>query len=185
MVCTSGSMVPDTIENPTEVELSSISPNPKPSPATDFNEDSAEALVSERFYDDDFGWCRVTGFGTEAVHLISFWTPEVAGAAEEWSTFAEVSVWVSHSKSRQGKRTSTRKLLKRVAKLSKLRPVQMSKSMPIPNPKSAHPIRPSILRQILRFQVSIFKYGVQIPKTEAEADNSPERRQWKAGRDLE
>ncbi len=112
--------------------------------------------------------------------MINFWTPEVAGAAEEWSTFAEVSVWVSRSKSRQGKRTSTRKLRKRVAKLSKLRPVLLSATIFTPNnPKSAHPIRPSILRQILRFQVSIFKYGVQIPKTEAEADNSPERRHVK------
>ena len=182
---TNDTIVPTAIGYPIEVELSSISPSPTPSPATDFNEDSAEALVGERFYDDDFGWCRVTGFGTEAGHLISFWTPEVAGAAEEWSTFAEVSVWVSHSKSRQGKRSSTRKLRKRVAKLGKLRPVLASSPISTPNPKSAHPIRPSVLRQILRFQVSIFKYGVQIPKTEAEADNSPERRQWKAGRDLE
>jgi hypothetical protein len=110
--CMNDSMVSDAIERPIEVELSSISPSPTPSLATDFNEDSAEALVGERFYDDDFGWCRVTGFGTEAGHLINFWTPEVAGAAEEWSTFAEVSVWVSHSKSRQGKRSSTRKLRK-------------------------------------------------------------------------
>jgi hypothetical protein len=119
-VCTKGSMVLTISANPTpiDVELSSISPNPTPSPATDFNEDSAEALVGERFYDDDFGWCRVTGFGTEAGHLINFWTPEVAGAAEDWSTFAKVSVWASHSKSRQGKRTSTRKLRKRVAELS-------------------------------------------------------------------
>ncbi len=94
-------------------------------------------------------------------------------------------MWVSHSKSRQGKRSSTRKLRKRVAKLSKLRSVLLSTTMLIPNPKSAHPIRSSVLRQILRLQVSIFKYGVQIPKTDAEADNSPERRQWKAGRDLE
>jgi hypothetical protein len=41
-------------DSPT-VELSSISPDPKPSPAADFNEDSVEALVGERFYDDDFG----------------------------------------------------------------------------------------------------------------------------------
>ena len=60
------SIDPKAIERPIEVELSSISPSPTPSPATDFNEDSAEALVGERFYDDDFGWCRVTGFGTEA-----------------------------------------------------------------------------------------------------------------------
>jgi hypothetical protein len=184
-ICIPGSMVAASGGDSSEVELSSISPDPKPSPATDFNEDSAEALVGERFYDDDFGWCKVTGFGTEAGHLINFWTPEVAGAAEEWSTFAEVSTWVSHSKSRQGKRASTRKLRKRVAKLSKLRPVLLKAPKPIPNPISAHPIRTSILRQILRFQVSIFKYGVQIPKTDAEADNSPERRQWKAGRDLE
>jgi hypothetical protein len=72
-----------------------------------------------------------------------------------------------------------------VAKLSKLRPVLLNKPKPISNPMSAHPIRASILKQILRFQVSIFKYGVQIPKTDTEADNSPERRQWKAGRDLE
>ncbi len=115
--------------------------------------------------------------------MINFWTPEVAGAAEEWSTFAEVSVWVSHSKSRQGKRASIRKLRKRIAKLSKLRPVLLNAPKPISNPMSAHPIKASTLRQILRFQVSIFKYGVQIPKTDTEADNSPERRQWKAGRE--
>jgi hypothetical protein len=124
--CKNDGIVSEAIESPIELELSSILPNPTPSPATDFNEDSAEALVGERFYDDDFGWCRVTGFGTEAGNFISFWTPEIAGAAEEWSTFAKVSVWVSHSKSRQGRRTSTRKLRKRVAKLSKIRPVLLS-----------------------------------------------------------
>jgi hypothetical protein len=41
------------------------------------------------------------------------------------------------------------------------------------------------MRQILRFTVSIFKNGVQISKNESEANNSPERFQWKAGRDLE
>jgi hypothetical protein len=111
-VCIPGSMKSEIGGDFSEVELSSISPDPTPSSAADFNEDSAEALVGERFYDDDFGWCRVTGFGTEAGHLINFWTAEVPGAAEEWSTFAEVSVWVSHSKSRQGKRASTRKLRK-------------------------------------------------------------------------
>ncbi len=70
--CMNDSIVSEAIESPIEVELSSISPSPTPSPAIDFNEDSAEALVGERFYDDDFGWCRVTGFGTEAGHLINF-----------------------------------------------------------------------------------------------------------------
>jgi hypothetical protein len=41
------------------------------------------------------------------------------------------------------------------------------------------------MRRILCFNVSIFKYGVQIPRNEREADNSPERYRWKAGRGLE
>ncbi len=49
----------------TKAELSSTSPDPLSSPACPSDEDRAEAIVGERFYDDDFGWCTVTGFGTD------------------------------------------------------------------------------------------------------------------------
>jgi hypothetical protein len=54
--------------------------------------------VGERFFDEEFGWCTVTGFGTEAGTLIKCYTPDVAVAAEEWNTFSELSNWAFQAK---------------------------------------------------------------------------------------
>lgn len=41
------------------------------------------------------------------------------------------------------------------------------------------------IRRMMKAQPSIFKFGVHIPRNDAEADRSPERVQWRAGRTLE
>jgi hypothetical protein len=182
-------VVPPLVISPPIVELSSVSPSPPPSNAPDLDEDQAFALVGERFFDEEFGWCTVTGFGTEAGTLINFYTPEVTGAAEEWSTFSEVSNWVFQAKtSRQEKRSFSRRIRQKSSRIKKTRKALFT--VPLPSIPTASlcdlaPISPRLMRRILRFNVSIFKYGVQIPRNEKEADNSPERHRWKAGRDLE
>ena len=42
-----------------------------------------------------------------------------------------------------------------------------------------------ILRRILKAQETLFKYGTLIPKSDREAELSPEAFQWKSGRQLE
>lgn len=41
------------------------------------------------------------------------------------------------------------------------------------------------IRRMMKAQPSIFKFGVHIPRNDTEADRSPERVQWRAGRTLE
>ena len=41
------------------------------------------------------------------------------------------------------------------------------------------------LRRILKAELSVFKYGVYVPRNDRDADKSPERVQWRAGRTLE
>jgi hypothetical protein len=41
------------------------------------------------------------------------------------------------------------------------------------------------LRRIMAAKESIFKYGIFVPKSEREAESSPEAPRWRAGRDLE
>ena len=173
------------------VELSSIGTLSTSLSSTDstlLHEDQAAALVGERFFDDEFGWCTVTGFGTEGGCLINFWTPDATGAEEEWSTHAEVSTWISTSRSSTQRRTSKKRQHRRQRKIK----TRKAYIMKLPPPGTLHAteckdkyIVKSCLRNILRLQVSIFKYGVQIPRNDTEANNSPERVQWKAGRDLE
>jgi hypothetical protein len=154
-------------------------PNPPPSNAPDLDEDQAFVLVGERFFDEEFGWCTVTGFGTEAGTLINFYTPDVTGAAEEWSTFSEVSNWVFQAKtSRQEKHSFSRRIRQKSSRIKKTRKALFT--VPLPTIPTASlcdlaPISPRLMRRILCFNVSIFKYGVQIPWNEKEADNSPER----------
>ena len=179
------------VPNASSVELSSIgtsSPTSSSTTSTLLHEDQAAALVGERFFDADFGWCTVTGYGTEAGCLINFWTPEATGAEEEWSTHAEVSTWVSNSRNSTKRRTTKRrqyrkhnKIKHRKAYFTMLPPSGKLNTTKCPDKYIAK----SRLRSILRLQVSIFKYGVQIPRNDTEANNSPERVQWKAGRDLE
>jgi hypothetical protein len=56
---------------------------------------------------------------------------------------------------------------------------QAQSEMPLRTMSSAN------IRRVLKGQVSLFKYGVMVPRNDSEADRSPERRQWRAGRDLE
>ncbi len=41
------------------------------------------------------------------------------------------------------------------------------------------------LRRVMAAKESLFKYGTFVPKSEREADASPEAPRWRAGRDLE
>jgi hypothetical protein len=41
------------------------------------------------------------------------------------------------------------------------------------------------VRRMMKAQPSIFKFGIHVPRNDAEADRSPERVQWRTGRTLE
>jgi hypothetical protein len=50
---------------------------------------------------------------------------------------------------------------------------------------SVKPIANRMLIKIMKAKASIFKYGVHVPRNDREAEASPERERWKAGRTLE
>ncbi len=56
-----------------------------------------------------------------------------------------------------------------------------SSSFPAPAPH----INSKVMRRILATRESIFKYGVYLPKSDYDANNSPERDRWRSGRKLE
>ena len=75
--------------------------------------------------------------------------------------------------------TSSGKVISLVAKVQSQLSVQDLAKWPVPY------MSRDDIRKMLKVAPSVFRFGVHIPRNDTEADRSPERVQWRAGRTLE
>ena len=172
---------------------------PRPFPRPDSLDAEAQALLGGVFLDDEFGWCVVNAWGTHEGEHVLFYRPSVSldvVSSEEYSSMTQVKAWIAASPvlpigleevsrpyrppprlvlmcSKVGQRTKG-------AVLSSRRPV-----FRIGGHRHFPLLKASVLRKILSAKESIFKYGIYVPRNDRDADKTPERVRWSAGRELE
>ena len=167
-----------------------------------FEQDAqCQRLVNCQFVDAILGKCKVTHWDTDCGIRRVFYRPNKDTSDMHHAPVAEVHAWIvrddleglqpSGTRLIWGKRrglfgcpplpddpneATVTALMGRIQ--SAIVPADVA-HWPVPH------ISGSNMRYILKASASIFKYGVFVPRNDREADKSPERVQWKAGRNLE
>ena len=169
--------------------------------AADDDEATACALQGMVFHDDDLGWCTVTNWGVDYGTKIIFYAPVNSAdpvSDEQHASLAEVLAWLKqmpmvprlsdYRSSRRIAGSSCKKAgLIRLLSAKQQAPVYGTMNAPrVTEPVAAVKFLPArILRRIFKAQETLFKYGTLIPKSDREAELSPEAVQWRSGRQLE
>jgi hypothetical protein len=191
------SIVPDS--------LGPVEPIPAYLAGAKDSEEAAWDLQGLVFADDELGWCTITGWGVDQGIKIVFYAPcwsQDPIADEEHASLAEVLSWIQDSpdlprisdykSSRTLKKSISTEavktlMMRNVQSISRLRPVIGTMLAPrivglVPNVKI---LASKTIIRILKSQESLFKYGTFIPRTDREAEISPEAPRWRSGRALE
>jgi hypothetical protein len=153
------------------------------------------------FLDDELGWCVITNWGVDYGVNIIFYTPVHAMdpvTEEHHASLSEILALVKQTSNLvrisnyRSSRTLSGLLWKRVG-LVRL----MSAKREVPRHGTMHArkvtgvamtvkaLSTRVLRRILKAQETLFKYGTLIPRSDREAEQSPEAIRWRSGRQLE
>ena len=185
--------------------LSNIGPT-EPIPYEQFgtvsdDDSSAWLLLGMLFLEDELGWCIVTDwgadYGTNIVYYASVNTTDPASEEHHASVSAVLElIRQSPSVSRETNYRASRRLsalsckktgMRRLLSAKRLQPAygttHVRKVTGLINKVQMLPTR--VLRKILKAQETLFKYGTLIPRSDQEANSSPEAIRWKSGRQLE
>ena len=153
------------------------------------------------FHDDELGWCSVTNWGVDYGTIILFYAPVASSDRaedEEHVSLAEILSMIRQSpmvsritnyraSRRVGSFSCKKTNVKRL--LSVLRQAPEYGTMHARN-STGHcntfkVLSTKIIRRILKAQETLFKYGTLIPRSDREAEASPEAVRWRSGRQLE
>jgi hypothetical protein len=165
------------------------------------NEETACNLQGMVFYDDELGWCLVTNWGVDFGTNILFYAPVSSSdlaVDEQHSALSEVLTWIKLSPvaARISNYRSSRRLSGSSCKKAGIHRV-LSVKRSVPEYGTMHvqkdtgfvsrvkALPTKILRRILKTQETLFKYGTLIPRSDKEAEASPEAIRWRSGRQLE
>jgi hypothetical protein len=195
-ICEDSVVIPDTI--------GPVEPVPKYLESAEDNEEAAWDLQGLVFHDDELGWCTITGWGTDHGVNLVFYTPVGSSNPkddEEHASLSEVLSWIKRSPmshkisdykssrilKRSNKGGEVKSLLMRNLLIKRERPVYGTMQVPkttvlVPGVKV---LSSKIIIRILKAQESMFKFGTFVPRTDREAESSPEASRWRSGRTLE
>ena len=168
------------------------------------NEEAAWDLQGLVFQDEELGWCTITDWGVDHGTNIVFYAPVGSldfAADEEHASLAEVLTWIQTSPEhprlsdykssrvikRSNSRADVKELMMRCLHMRKRRPrygtmlalrtTGMTSEVKVLSSKT--------IIKILKAQDTMFKYGTFIPRSDREAEQSPEAPRWRSGRALE
>jgi hypothetical protein len=165
------------------------------------DETTACALQGVVFMDDDLGWCTISNWGVDYGTNIIYYTPiecDDPAVEEQHASLYEVLSWLKQipiipqlSEYRASRRLAgfsckkdgfIRQLVAKQA-CTVHGTMQVRKGINACNKIKFLPAR--ILRRIFKAQETLFKYGTLIPRSDREAELSPEAVRWRSGRQLE
>ena len=165
------------------------------------NEVTACALQGMVFLDDQLGWCMVTNWGVDFGTNIIYYAPVATdnlGDDEHHASLSEVLAWIRQVPvvHRISEYRSSRRLSGLSCKKAGLIRILSAKQAcakwgtmhvrAIGDACSKIKFLPArVMRRIFKAQETLFKYGTLIPKSDREAELSPEAIRWKSGRQLE
>ena len=159
------------------------------------------------FYDTEFGWCRVTGWGVECGVIIAFYVSLDASDIDIEEQYVPLDELIAAIRM-----SPIRPVIPRFEASRQLKVIEGSTKMLCyrhRSPNLAHvsspPVGSSVIRmmgaklgsyngkvltsrvicRVLRAQETMFKYGTMIPRNDAEASRSPEAIRWLSGKQLE
>ena len=174
--------------------------------ATD-TEETAWEIQGLLFDDKEMGWCQVTGWGVDHGVKMIYYSPlcmadlENVGMDEHHVSLAEmlsiiqgvsIPTKISDYKPSRGlklpekgseKNRIMRRLLSAKRKFPGYGTMQAQRSDGVEG--KVRVLSAKIIVRILKAQESMFKYGTFIPKSDREAEQSPEAPRWRSGRTLE
>ena len=201
-----------TSENPGVLGISSDSLLPDFGPTEDlpglleFAEDcegTAWELQGVVFKDNTLGWCKVTGWGVDLGVNMIYYAPvgqEFSSNHEHHVSLAEILTVIrqqpvvskisDYRPSRQLESSGSSGPQNKIMRiLSAKRKCPMFGTMfarrPLDLPTQAKTLSSKIITKILKAHESMFKYGTFIPRSDREAEKSPEAPRWRSGRTLE
>jgi hypothetical protein len=166
------------------------------------NEESAWDIQGLVFYDDVLGWSKITGWGSDHGTNIVFYTPvdsvdpvsdeqhaslaEVLSVIKQSPVTPRISDYAPSRILRRAKQGQPAMFL-RLLTVHRARPVIGTMHVPrvtglVTNIKI---LSSRIMTRILKAQETLFKYGTLIPRSDREAELSPEAPRWRSGRTLE
>jgi hypothetical protein len=166
------------------------------------NEETAWSIQGMIFRDDDFGWCEVTGwdvdYGVIVIYYMSVGQKDLLN--EHHTSLADllsiikcdpvVSKLSDYRPSRSLKRSESWNTQGKIMKL-----LSVKRRFPICGTMLVRratelcvemkALSSKTITRILKAQESMFKFGTFIPKSDREAEQSPEAPRWRSGRTLE
>ena len=165
------------------------------------NEYTACALVGLVFMDEELGWCIITNWGVDYGTNIVYYTPvtSMGSASEEQNaSLQEILALVRESpvQPRVSNYRSSRRLAGASCKKAGLvRSLLFKPGRIMHGTMNARKVTGCaskvkilsnrVVRKILKAQETLFKYGTMIPRSDREAEASPEAVRWRSGRQLE
>ena len=162
-----------------------------------------QALARRQFIDPKLGACTITHWDTECGQRRIFYRPDDDITDVHHASLSAVQAWVARGDigavRSPGTQLYFRKLngcfgypieaVSSTAVTANIKCLDSKiQSSIVPADVSRWPLVPikiSTLRRILKADMSIFKYGIYVPRNDRDAARSPESIHWKAGRRLE
>jgi hypothetical protein len=165
------------------------------------DESTACSLQGMVFPDDELGWCFVTNWGVDYGTTILFNAPVSStdlAADEQHVSLSELLGWIKHlpivswlTNYRASRRLATGSCKKdSIMRLLSVKKHQLEygtmRARKVTGVVShIKALSTRVLRRILKAQETMFKYGTLIPRSDKEAEASPEAVRWRSGRQLE
>jgi hypothetical protein len=165
------------------------------------NEETACKLQGMMFDDEELGTCKITNWGVDYGSLILYYAPvdstdpaedeqhvaleEILGLLKTAAVVPKLSAYRS-SRRLAGFSCKTKGLIRLLAVkcvLSNCGTMRVRDSLGVI--KDVKALSTRILRKVLKAQETLFKFGTLIPKSDREAESSPEAIRWRSGRQLE
>ena len=170
------------------------------------DETGACALQGLLFHDDEFNWCRITGWGIESGTIMVWYSPVSSQhtSMEDFISLDEILLMLKDSAHDPVvphfnlSRILKRSLRDQYSLCYRQRVgVPLQSSIPAVGSYvvrtlgakvgsySGKVLTQKTICRILRAQETMFKYGTMIPRNDAEASRSPEAVRWLSGKQLE
>jgi hypothetical protein len=166
------------------------------------NEETAWTIQGMIFQDEDVGWCKITGWDVDYGTIFVYYMPvgDKDMAREQHTSLASLLSLIKHvpimsklsdyQPSRLLQYFTTRSTQGRVMQL-----LSVKRKFPVRGTMLARRVTDfcgvvktlsaKTITRILKAQESLFKFGTFIPKSDREAEQSPEAPRWRSGRTLE
>jgi hypothetical protein len=166
------------------------------------DEETAWAIQGMIFRDEDIGWCEVTGwdvdYGTNVIYYMPVGHKDLAD--EQHTSLADLlsiikkapimSKLSDYRPSRLLQHSTTKRVPDQIMQL-----LSVKRKFPVCGTMlvrrvtdlcgEVKTLSAKTITRILKAQESLFKYGTFIPKSDREAEQSPEAPRWRSGRTLE